>query len=252
MSATHDDVAELLGAYALNAVDPDERAVVEAHLETCPRCRAELRDHGAVAALLGNSGGDAPDGLWDRIASTLEESAPPMRLDLPPGRGAVIPLAARRAAPRWSLVAAAAASALVIGALGLRVVRQEDDLDRIREAMVDEGMLRAANLALRDPAAEQAALSSTDGDVTATAVVLPDGSGYLMLEDVPDLAEDRTYQLWGQTGGDLISLGLLGGQPEDVVPFHAAGEVEALAITEEDAPGVVQSSNPPALAGRLT
>ncbi len=93
---THDEVAELLGAYALHAVDPAERAQVEAHLEVCPRCRAELRDHEAVAGLLGNCGGDAPDGLWDRIAGTLEETAPPMRLDLPAGQGAVVPLAARR------------------------------------------------------------------------------------------------------------------------------------------------------------
>ncbi len=28
----HDEVAELLGAYALHAVEPDERARVEAHL----------------------------------------------------------------------------------------------------------------------------------------------------------------------------------------------------------------------------
>jgi hypothetical protein len=252
MTATHDDVAELLGAYALNAVDPDERALVDAHLEVCPRCRAELQDHDAVTALLGNSGGAAPDGLWDRIASTLEETAPPMRLDLPAGAGTVVPLAGRRRLPRAGFLAAAAAAVVVIGALGVQVVRQEDRISDLREAMTDEGMLRAANLALRDPRAEEASLTSPDGDLSASAVLLPDGTGYLMLDGVPDLREGRTYQLWGQTEGGLISLGLLGDQPEEVVAFQASDHIDALAITEEDAPGVVQSSNPPTLTGRLT
>ena len=94
---SHDEIAELLGAYALHAVEPDEVELVEAHLEGCPRCRAEVAAHREVAALLGNSGGDAPDGLWERIASRLEEAPPPMRLSLsdrPPDR-AVVPLAGR-------------------------------------------------------------------------------------------------------------------------------------------------------------
>jgi anti-sigma factor RsiW len=246
---THDEAAELLGAYALHAVDDDERALIDAHLETCPRCRAELRDHEAVAGLLGNSGGDAPDGLWDRIADALEEQPPPMRLDLPPGQGAVIPIARRR--PSRALLAAAAAI-VAIATLGAVVIRQDDRIDDLQQAMADEGVLRAANLALRDPGAAEAALRSPDGTLTATAVVLPDGSGYLLLDDVPDLAADRTYQLWGRTDGGLISLGLLGDRPDEVVPFRAAGDVDALAITEEDAPGVVQSRNQPVLAGDLT
>ena len=39
---THQEIEELLGAYALDAVDDDERDLVEAHLAGCPRCRAEV------------------------------------------------------------------------------------------------------------------------------------------------------------------------------------------------------------------
>ena len=39
---SHDAVVELLGAYALDAVDPTEAAAVEAHLGTCPGCRDEI------------------------------------------------------------------------------------------------------------------------------------------------------------------------------------------------------------------
>lgn len=253
MSAqSHDDLAELLGAYALHAVDPDEREHVERHLEECPRCRDEVRAHGEVAALLGNSGGNAPDGLWDRIASTLEEAPPPLRLSLP-GQAEVIPLASRRRSGGNRIVVAAmsAAAAVVIAALGVKVVEQGDQLDRINSALADDAMLTAANLALVDPAASTAKLTSADGRFSASAVVLPNGVGYVMVRDLPALDASRTYQLWGQTSGGLISLGLLGADPGAVVPFQVDAGVAALAITEEVAGGVVQSQNPPALIGRF-
>ena len=81
---THDEVSELLGAFALDAVDGDEYELIEAHLAECPRCRAEVDAHREVAAALGNSVEPLPDGLWDSIASRLpprhDEEVPPMPL----------------------------------------------------------------------------------------------------------------------------------------------------------------------------
>ena len=79
-SFTHHDIQELLGAFALDAVDDDERDVIQAHLASCPRCRAEVEGHRETAALLAHSGERAPEGVWDRIAEALDE-APPV-LDL--------------------------------------------------------------------------------------------------------------------------------------------------------------------------
>ena len=70
-SMTHDDVQSLLGAYALDALDPDETAEVEEHLAGCPRCRAEVAAHRQTASLLATPGGEAPPGIWDRIAAEL-------------------------------------------------------------------------------------------------------------------------------------------------------------------------------------
>jgi len=253
--AGHDEIAELLGAYALHAVEPDEAALIDAHLEDCPRCRAEVAAHRDVAALLGNSGGDAPEGLWERIASTLEEAPPPMRLSVSeaaPGAD-VVPLAPRRRTRGNRVVVAAlsAAAALVIGVLGVKVVQQEDQLDRVQQALGDDAMLRAANVALVDPDAARTTLASPNGTMQAAAVVLPDGSGYLMAEDLPGLDATRTYQLWGQTGSGMISLGLLGAKPDGVVPFRVSGDVAALAITDEVADGVPEPSTAPILLGRF-
>jgi hypothetical protein len=92
----HVELQELLGAYALDAVEPDEAAAIERHLPTCPRCRNELAEHREVAALLGYAGGDAPSGVWDRIIASLEEPPPALMLTRapnttvgPPARGNV-------------------------------------------------------------------------------------------------------------------------------------------------------------------
>ena len=46
---TYDEARELLGAYALDAVDGDERAEVERWLATNPELRAEVEQHREVA-----------------------------------------------------------------------------------------------------------------------------------------------------------------------------------------------------------
>jgi anti-sigma-K factor RskA len=73
---THRQIQDLLGAYALDAVDPDEGEVVELHLRECPRCRAEVEDHRETAAMLAHVGAPAPAGVWNKIAAQLEEDAP--------------------------------------------------------------------------------------------------------------------------------------------------------------------------------
>lgn len=74
---THQELEELLGVYALDAVDAETAAVVERHLAECMRCSVEVAQHHEVAGLLANSGGESPAGLWSGIARQLDGSRPP-------------------------------------------------------------------------------------------------------------------------------------------------------------------------------
>lgn len=91
MTDPYDEFSDLLGAYALDAVDADEREQIELHLATCPRCRAEVAEHREVASFLSHAGAPAPDGVWDRIAEELAPPAPPMRMAILPSGEAVAP-----------------------------------------------------------------------------------------------------------------------------------------------------------------
>src|SRR5438270_12840407 len=169
---SHDEAAELLGAYALDAVAVDERDAIDRHLNGCPRCRAEVADHRTMASFLGSAGGRAPDGLWDRIAGSLEEAPPELRL------APVVPLKERRSVTLRVGAAAAAVAAGVIAFLGAQVIHLNDKVDHMAAPeRADTALLTAATHALADPQAQRVALRSSDGRISAAAALLPDGDG---------------------------------------------------------------------------
>jgi anti-sigma factor RsiW len=231
------EIEELLGAYALDALEPDERAIVDQHLSSCPRCRAELAEHLEVAALLGNTGAPAPDDLWSRISESLEEPPPALRLALAPttaasaaaiasssaegGTGAapVIDLASRTRRLNRVLVGAVAAAVVVIAALGAQVVHQERRIDDMASAISAQGLQGDVVRAMADPDSHKMNLVSPSGEpMSAAAVMTGSGTGYFVATSMPALPEDQTYQLWGiMADGQVVSLGVLGHEPHMAV-----------------------------------
>jgi anti-sigma factor RsiW len=259
---THSQLQELLGAYALDAVDDDERDLVEAHLVGCPRCRAEVAEHREVAARLAHTGTAAPPGLWDRIAASLEEAPPPLVLPPPgthgvatrpdpdpaaPGSAPAGAIPIRRGGPppavRW-LAAAAAVAALVVAVAGIRVA-----LDS-RRASWGDALARSFVAALSDRGSKTVVLRSPDGRLSAQLVLAPDGTGYLAASELPRLAPDRTYQLWALVGDQRVSSGVLGARP-GLRAFPADPAAAGYAITEERAGGVATTTHQPVVVGLL-
>jgi anti-sigma factor RsiW len=243
---SHEDIVELLGAFALDAVDDDERDVIEAHLAGCPRCRAEVEGHRETAALLAHTGERAPEGVWDRIAEALDEAPPALDLTrLAPRRPA------RRTIPLRVAAATMAVAAAVTLFLGVALGRHDDGFgrfDKVADAMEKTLVANAANAALANPAAEKVELASTDRKLTARVVRLPDGTGYLVPSNLTPLPAGRVYQLWAVRSDAKISLGVLGDRPQ-VSAFRMNGPVVAYAVTEEAAGGVAQTQNQPVVVG---
>lgn len=287
----HDELRELLGAYALDAVDADEAVAVEEHLAGCPQCRAEVEQHRSVAALLGNAGATAPAGLWDRIAASLDEpeqstarpapwasTAPSGALDSttsspPPPRspspspsppdeasraGAAVtafPAGGRAGRSRpgaATLVAAvAAACVLLVGAVGVLSFRHQ-------QQRVDD--LAAQVAAGRDQRSAGDALA----DPTSTVVRLASDDGQLVMRAV--VTEEGTGYL---LGGNLPDAGAgstyqlwglderqavsLGvlGPAPGIVAFQVEDPMTALAITSEAQGGADQPTSAPLVSGDL-
>lgn len=236
---SHHGTQDLLAVYALDAVEPAEAEAIELHLRECGRCRAEVADYRERAALLAIGHGPAPADVWDRIAAALDDGPPTSAFILPmtarPGRRAVQRMAA------W--VAAAA-----IAFFGVAAVSQGLRLGQLEAALQDQALLSSALAADTRPDARRVELRSGTGAVLAHAVITPDGGGFLWSDRLPAVASDRTYQLWSFAGGQKTSAGILGVDPELVV-FRVPEDVLAVAITVEDAGGVVATEKQPVGVG---
>lgn len=251
---SHDEIESLLGAFALDAVSPAEAAAVEAHLADCATCAAEVTGHREVAASLAHSYEEPPDGLWSRIAAEVGPSR-----ELPAELSRVVSLTSRRdePAPRTSTARrsalqssapwlAAAAAVVVVVLLGGVIVRQDDRIGEL-EQIAAPTVRDLADAALSDPGARTFELVGGDG--TRVSLVLErNGRGYVFADALPELAADRTYQLWGISDDAVVSLGVLG---SEVAPFTLPAGVGTLAITEEVAGGVVASNRDPVVAGSV-
>jgi anti-sigma factor RsiW len=99
-----------LGVYVLGAIDPAERAMVEAHLLTCRDCRDELAGLASLPALLARVSQEELSRIEDEGASPADAEPPPQLI------GTVLDLAAaRRRRYRWRFAAAAAAVVALAG-----------------------------------------------------------------------------------------------------------------------------------------
>jgi hypothetical protein len=239
----HEELQQLLGAYSIDAVDADEAAAVEAHLSVCPRCHAEVAELREVAALLSHSGADAPEGVWDRIASSLTEPPPPLRLEVQRDRRG-----ARWPRLRVGALAIAAAALVVLGIGVVRLRGQVDDLQSSRAQGDDTTQLAlAATQALSSPDARIARLAGDRGQ-TAVAVVRSNGQGYFLGATMPTL-DHRIYELWGATAsGQVISLGTIPGP--GIYAFTADRSVQVVMVTEEAVP-VPAPTSPAIVTGTL-
>lgn len=153
-----------LGMYALGRLDEPEAVALQAHLDGCPDCRAELNELSPVAAVLSLADPDR-----------LAEPVPAPRSTLPAAILATVERErGRRRARRLGVAAAAAAAAvaLVTGGFFLR--------DVVPDA----------------PAGQAVAFSVVSTGVEASARVENRAWGTGISLDVAGLPPDRTYNVW--------------------------------------------------------
>ena len=274
----HEEVRELLGAYALDSVDRDEAAAVEGHLPGCPECQAEVDQHRKMAASLGTTVVPLPPNLWDRIADEIGPTRgadggrrpAPFPVAVPSGspgdpngaiswtprspkhdRPTVRRRGPRRLAHPWALGAVVAASLAVIVLLSVGLIREDDRFGEAREALDGRASSAALQAAMTTPGHRLVSLLSPSGSKLAEIVVLPNGRGYLVSSSMPALSPGQTYQLWATFGSKAISLGLLGQDPASAAFTVASGHPTQLAVTVEPAGGVAVPDRPPLASGTI-
>ncbi|MBJ7907316.1 anti-sigma factor [Streptomyces sp. DSM 110735] len=200
------DPHDLTGAYALDALDEDERAGVERHLAHCASCALEVAEFEATAARLGLAATvPVRPGLraevLRRIAS-VRQVAPGTAMD-----ARLRPAVRRRA--RGPLAWALAASVAVAAAFGgVALWQYERAQDAATRAAVAEGRADAVAGVLAAPDAKSATVRVAGG--TGTVVVSAERDrAVFMASGMPAPPDGRVYQLWFDDGGAMRSAGLM-------------------------------------------
>ena len=165
-------VCDLAAAYAVDAVDEQERAAVEAHLPTCAACRAvvdELTDDAAALS----------EGLEVQPSAELRARVLDQVAAEPPRVGRRRTRTARLPASRWLAVAAAAAL-IGVGAWGVSRTLEPNPVDQVISA-------------------EDATEHTGDAEVGEVVVITSEdtnGAVLLLPEGLAAPDEGSVYQAW--------------------------------------------------------
>jgi anti-sigma-K factor RskA len=215
------ELHDLTAAYALDALEPDERAAFAEHLRGCERCREEVAAFEQTAAALAYAAEAPPPP--PEVRERLLEAARAERPNVVPLR------------PRWAVPAAAAAAVAACAALGLGLwaASLRSDLTQEREA-------RAALAVLARPDARRVPLAGADG----VAAFTPDGRAVLAFARLPEPPKGKTYQAWViEDGQKPRPAGVFDGRTLVLTRSLPAGSV--IAITVEPKGGSPAPTSPP-------
>ena len=180
-----------LGVYVLGAIDPAERALVDAHLATCRDCRDELAGLAGLPALLARVSTEEAIALAatdDPFPADFGETPEPPRELL----ATVLDLtAARRRRRRWrdASLAVAAAAVVAVGVFaGLRLGSGPAQPSTVAGSQ--------QNLYLGAQNGPMATVTGKSGDMTATVAYSQMGWGSELDTKVTGIPVGTDCQLW--------------------------------------------------------
>ena len=220
------DPHDLLAAYALDALDEDERERFERHLEDCAECTEQLALlHEPVAALAyAVEGPVPPKELRDRIIEGARAEP----------RAAVIKLPRRNRALAAVGGVAAAAAALAIG-LGLWANSLSNSLDRERSTKSALDQLLSENATAKP-------LIGANGSL----IVNRNGRAAIIVCGLADAPSSKTYEAWVITGNSPEPAGLFNGGSgcNPVFLTQRVPKNATVAVTLEQAGGATSPTLP--------
>lgn len=182
---THDEHApfrENLPAYALGALDADESAALETHLETCASCRTELAEYRSLSQSL-------------LTAVPPRQPSAALRKHLQ----SQLPSAQRPSRPQWNFSFSRLAmglAVLALLALNLASFMQVRQMRAQQANLLNQVADTQTALALLSSPTLQ--LVAIDGnDISGTLLLdKQNNQAVLIARNLPALTEDLIYQIW--------------------------------------------------------
>ncbi|MGV9279828.1 anti-sigma factor [Streptomyces sp. NPDC003730] len=237
------DLHALTGAYAVHALDDEERAAFERHLGTCDACEQEVAEFTATVGRLAlastvRARPAMREQVLQRITSVRQVA--PRTAPLERARGGV--KFGQRLA-RWALAACVTAVAAFGGAA---VWQYERAQDARHEAAQEQRRVEdlAGVLAAPDAKSRSSRLAGGTGTLVVSA---SRDRAVFMASNMAAPPRGKVYQLWFADRGRMRSAGLMspGGGSQAVVMQGAVGGASAVGVTVEPAGGSEQPTSRP-------
>jgi anti-sigma-K factor RskA len=230
MTTSAADLHTLTGAYACDALAPDERTAFRRHLDACPDCRQEVAELRATTAVLGLAAAEAPPA---RLRAAVLAQVAGTR-QVPP-----TPAGHRKAGRRWvnRLIWGLAATLIPAGVvLGVALTQNEPSRSGIPAAVQE---WNADDLKMAKASADGMGVTVFASHSRDRAMVMLDG---------PAPPAGSVYQFWllDASGAARPS----GMTPADgrMVPVSGLGDARNIAITLEPMGGSAVPSGKPLMA----
>lgn len=193
-SDEHAPFRDNLPAYAIGALDADESAALETHLETCASCRTELAEYHSLS-----------DSLLMAVPPRQPSVALRKRLQ------SRLPSARTSARLRWnfSLRPALGLAVIALFILNLFAFVQLRQIQNQQTKLLDQvGNAQVAMALLSSPDIQMLRVS---GDNVSGTVLLNNeqNQAVLIVQNLPIPEKDKTYQIWlVKPDGGRVSAGL--------------------------------------------
>ena len=242
-----DDVRDLMGAYALNALNDAERAEVEAYLAENDDAAREVQGLVDAAAQYGAAHSvTPPEWMRQAVLDRITESGPVASSQ----QAAPAPTSARARAQRrwfgWVSGAVAAAATVVAIVLGVSLSQTQSELEAVR---ADQAYVAEVSA---QPDAELVPLDAEDGHGNVVVSRSADAAAFIA-GGMDKVSEEETYQLW-VIGDEVRSAGTFDVGADGSTGVLAAEGVDdaaALGVTVEPAGGSEQPTMDPIMLAEL-
>ncbi|MEV5982108.1 anti-sigma factor [Streptomyces sp. NPDC052114] len=236
------DLHTLTGAYAVDALEDDERAAFEGHLSACASCTQEVRELTATAGRLALATTvPAPPRLKVQV---MQEIAG-VRQERPHSVATAVPRGTRgNRAMRWALAACIAAAA-ALGGTTLWQHQQADEARQQARTAQHEADQITDVLAAPDAKVTSAAVK---GGARGSVVVSHDSDKAVFISSgMAKPSKGKVYQLWFADGDHMRPAGLMNPSrtSQSVLMAGAVGKASGIGVTVEPAGGSQQPTTPP-------
>ncbi|MEV6251285.1 anti-sigma factor [Streptomyces sp. NPDC051742] len=244
MSQHHSDTHALAAAYALNALDPEERETFSGHLRHCEECREEVAEFEATAARLAAAAAQPPPtSMKQRTMSAVDgvRQLPP-RVPVPTAAVGFREGLRRKAVP-LALAASLAAAATFAG---LATWQYQENADSQQQARQAQRQLDAVSTVLAAPDAQTVHGRATNGALTSVITSDRQNRAVFAATGLPTPAPGKTYQLWLDHQGTMRPAGFI--HTDGTVLIHGSpSDATAVGLTLEPAQGSAQPTTAPLL-----